>query len=287
MKWFFCWCQETEFRTDHDWPDMIRVAVESALQNTNLEPHFIYDGQPSPLTEELSKNGVTVHFHKLSFEQAIIDYKPDDWVYQSIARAAFLRFDIPLFAKDDEFVLYTDVDVVFLKDLDFSEYRPNIFGAAPQMSQGQKWDMNSGVLLLRLSAMHRDREALSSFAINNLHIGLDQEILRAFYGKNYLLLPDIFNWKPYWGKNDDAAILHWHGPKPVLIEKWIENRELKVHGPWQELLERPAADYEGFVGYYKVFLEAWYTRSGSLMWVARKFGLPWPLPPIGAEVIEP
>lgn len=285
MKWFFCWCQETEFRTDHDWPDMIRVAVESALQNTDLEPHFIYDGQPSPLTEELSKNGVAVHFHKLSFEQAIIDYKPDERGYQSIARAAFLRFDIPLFANDDEFVLYTDVDVVFLKNLDLSEYRPNIFGAAPQMSQGQKWDMNSGVLLLRLSAMHRDRDALLSFTTNNLHIGLDQEILRAFYGKNYLLLPDIFNWKPYWGKNEDATILHWHGPKPVLIEKWIEDRELKTHSAWQELLERPVADYEGFLDYHKIFLEAWHARSGSLMWVARKFGLPWPLPLIGVEEV--
>lgn len=27
-------------------------------------------------------------------------------------------------------------------------------------------------------------------------------------------MPDTYNWKGYWGREDGVRILHWHGPKP-------------------------------------------------------------------------
>ena len=31
---------------------------------------------------------------------------------------------------------------------------------------------------------------------------------------NLTMLPPRFNWKPYWGMDKDAVIVHFHGPKP-------------------------------------------------------------------------
>ena len=46
-------------------------------------------------------------------------------------------------------------------------------------------------------------------------IGLfDQGYLFEVSARQYEKLPIEFNWKPYWGYNPDARILHFHGIKP-------------------------------------------------------------------------
>jgi hypothetical protein len=244
MKWFFCWCEDTDFRTDHNWRDLIRVSVESARRSTTLEPNFIYDGEPSDFTAELSAEGVNVIFHRLSFTNAISDHCPSDTHWQAVARGAFLRFDIPLVAEnDDEFVLYTDADVIFQSDPTLTGYVPTFLAAAPQIARGAKGDMNSGVMLLNLKTFRNIQKYLISFTRANLHLGLDQDILREFVSQDYLLLPDIYNWKPYWGINRDAPILHWHGPKPEAIGGLLDGSNRRTHDSWQALFEKDPNSY--------------------------------------------
>jgi hypothetical protein len=248
MKWFFCWCQDTDFRDDHNWKDLIRVAVASARQNTDLEPNFIYDGEESEFIDELRANGVNVIFHRLSFTGAIISHYPDSKTSQAVARGAFLRFDIPLLAAaTDEFVLYTDADVMFLDNPRFQGYYPLFIAAAPQFNRGQRADMNSGVMLLNLKTFRAIHEKLIDFTTRNLHLGLDQEILRVFLGQDYLLLPDIYNWKPYWGVNDEAPIVHWHGPKPETIGALLSGKISTTHAAWLPLFERDKPSYEHYL----------------------------------------
>lgn len=248
MKWYFCWCQDTDFRADHNWKDLIRASVASAIQNTSLEPHFIYDGEPSEFTSELAGKGVIIHYHRLSFTDVIRQYKPNDAVYQAIARGAFLRFDIPLVAHgDDEYVLYTDADVLFLRNESFAGYRPSFIAAASQFEHSRRSDMNSGVMLINLSTMRLLRESLVDFTIRNLHLGLDQEVLRAYLRGDYLLLPDTFNWKPYWGINTDVSILHWHGPKPCTADAILSGRQADTIPSWSALLNRDKDAYRYYV----------------------------------------
>lgn len=252
MKWFFCWCQDTDFRSDHNWTDLIRVSVESALLNTSLEPHLIYDGEPSPFTDELMAKGVKVFFHRLSFTREIMAHQPNDLHYQAIARGAFLRFDIPLLADaDDEFVLYTDADVMFMHNEPMTGYKPALLAAAPQFDRGVKTDMNSGVMILNVSSLRATREQLIGFTVKNLHLGLDQEVLRAFLGTRYLLLPDTFNWKPYWGINPDASIIHWHGPKPETVGKMIDGKADGVNETWRHLFDLNRDSYRHYVGEHR------------------------------------
>jgi hypothetical protein len=287
MKWFFCWCQETEFRTDHGWADLIRVAVRSALQHPDLEPHFIYDGEPSDLTAELEHAGVKIHYHRLSFIDVLTAHSSDP-SYQAVARGAFLRFDIPLFAGSDDFVLYTDADVIFGERIDFRGYQPEFLAAAPQFDRGTIRDMNSGVMVMNVAGWRARRDDLLNFTALNMHLGLDQEVLREFVGLDYLLLPDRFNWKPYWGANQDAAILHWHGPKPETAARWLADPGLVTHDGWMPLLERGRDGYAWYVAQHQTMLSAWRERPpmDRVEVAARTAGLPWPLPPIGMEDFE-
>ena len=255
MKWFFCWCQDTDFRADHNWTDLIRVSVESALRNTSLEPHFVYDGEPSPFTEELAAKGVKIIFHRLSFTDAIVAHQPADPNYQAIARGAFLRFDIPLLANhDDDFVLYTDADVMFMHDEPLTGYRPDLLAAAPQFDRSVKRDLNSGVMILNIATMRDIREQLIDFTIKNLHLGLDQEVLRAFLDTRYLLLPDTFNWKPYWGINFGASIVHWHGPKPETVAKMLDETADDVNETWRHLFNLNRDAYQHYLNCHKGFV---------------------------------
>ena len=52
-------------------------------------------------------------------------------------------------------------------------------------------------------------------------LGYDQLALNSYYGSMYDYLDPLFNWKPYWGVNNNAFILHFHGPKPPLIEAFL------------------------------------------------------------------
>ncbi|OYV39646.1 MAG: hypothetical protein B7Z80_06675 [Rhodospirillales bacterium 20-64-7] len=263
MKWFFCWCQETESRTDHDWPNLIRATVQSAA-HTGLDPHMLYDGVETPFIAELRNRGVKVIFHRLSFADALSRHRPGDERYHAVARGAFLRFDIPLVCQgDDEFVLYTDADVMFRATPDFRGYRPDMIAAAPQFERGNRADMNSGVMLINLPKFRAALPGLVRFATENLALGLDQEVLRAWLGHDYLLLPDIYNWKPYWGQNADAPIVHWHGPKPVTVAELLTGGAAQ-HRDWQILFERDAQAYRGFVLEYLGLLATYGAADGTI-----------------------
>jgi lipopolysaccharide biosynthesis glycosyltransferase len=269
MKWFFCWCQDTDFRSDHNWKDLIRVSVESALRNTSLEPNFIYDGEPSDFTEELAKKGVKIFFHRLSFTKKITDCKPEDKEWQAIARGAFLRFDIPILAdSNDEFVLYTDADVMFLRDPDFSGYHPNFIAATSQSIRGSKSDFNSGVMLFNLKAFKLIYNNLIEFTVKSPEISsgsvFDQEILIFYLKNNYLLLPENYNWKPYWGLNQEASIIHWHGPKPETINKLLTGEIKETHQIWMHLYEKNPSSYKYYADKHKFFLRNYYGSDKNI-----------------------
>jgi hypothetical protein len=73
----------------------------------------------------------------------------------------------------------------------------------------------SGVLLLDVPAMRAEHDALMRRALRSLgrphHY--DQEILNEHFEGRWDHLPIQMHWKPYWGVERNAAIVHFHGPK--------------------------------------------------------------------------
>lgn len=253
MKWFFALSEASLGHPNHDWPAMIRAAVRSARAVTRLEPHFLYDGAPSALTEELQALGVTVMHKTLTFLPNIQGRWHEmgralDPLLLAIMAGAYLRTEIPALGLLDEYVLYTDCDVLFLSDPEVERFRPAYFACAPQRDPNDLQDINSGVMVMNVPAMRREVENLWHFIVTRFWFGAhDQEALREYYAGRFETLPLELNWKPYWGMNPAARIVHFHGPKPGVVRRLLSDPAFSIPPIWRELFEENPAAYAEYL----------------------------------------
>src|SRR5574344_461561 len=214
MKWYFA-CND---RSPQFYP-LIKGAVNSAIKNTTLEPNFIYDGSENEFTQWLREKGVNIIFHRSALYDALEKYY-DDFAL-NIASGAFLRCDIPLIENDDEFVLYTDCDVLFLKDFDYENIaKPEYFACSAQFGKKDFVCFNTGVMYMNVRKLKEDIDDFFEFIKHNFKLlkTFDQDAYQIFYNKKNTELPIKYNHKPYWGRDKEATILHFHGPKPTDFE---------------------------------------------------------------------
>jgi lipopolysaccharide biosynthesis glycosyltransferase len=227
-KWYFAINDEGIPHFDR----CIRAALKSARAHTQLKPICLYSGGGHPFIDEIAAAGVEVIRHKPSLAEAIANTENANGWSKSIATGANLRLDIPLLEESDPFVLYTDCDVLFLRHPRLDP-QPEFFAAAPEHDPYNWGFANTGVMIINVENMRRDHEALSAFAAPRLntfgpkgHGTYDQGILNAYYEGRWSHLPIEMNWKPYWGWNPKAEIVHYHGPKPHFLEALLEGREV-------------------------------------------------------------
>lgn len=213
---------------------MLKVAVATARASTSLAPHVFYDGGPNALTKWLDENGVPIIAARSRLVEALTALAPKigKVTVPHIGGGAFLRTELPELAEragiDDEYVLYTDLDVMFLRDPVpvLRDTNARYFAVAPEFNRRNYAQMNTGVMLMNLPAMRRDSPRFMRYVESDLeHLARstwDQEAYRKFYGRRWRggrdrwdRLPVALNWKPYWGPNPQACIIHFHGPKPT------------------------------------------------------------------------
>lgn len=245
MKWYFaCNDKNPEFFT------LIKGAVNSALKNTSLEPNFIYDGEENELTSWLREKGVNIIKHRVSFYDALEKYYSHQLL--NIAAGAFLRCDIPTIDENDEFVLYTDCDVLFLEDFK-PEIYPKYFACSAQTNKRNFIDFNSGVMLMNVKKLKESHEEFSKFISNNLKslTTFDQTAYQIFYNRKNMNLPLIYNHKPYWGKDENAVILHFHGCKPTTFtsEEALKNLPYSSY----ELYKKNPEAYDFYMDLFKEY----------------------------------
>jgi hypothetical protein len=269
MKWFFAVSEVSMDHHDHDFRALIRSAVNSARANTRLAPHMIFDGEEGAFTREIRALGVTVIRHRISFydrlEAAQKAQRPDWTPYMFVASGALLRLEIPVLEQTDEFVLYTDCDVVFLRDPVLDYVRPDVFAVAPERERGSHEDMNSGVMVMNLPRLRMDLPALITFLCDNFAgvSGFDQEAYRHFYRGSWSGLPPDFNWKPYWGINAEAKIIHFHGPKPPAIRKLMIDPDYAAPDVWRELFFQAPASYQKYLSIWEKYQASTAFRAGD------------------------
>jgi hypothetical protein len=246
MKWFFGLHEQgNQFE---NYSNLLKVAVYTAQKFTSLEPHFLYDGQENHLTEWLRKRNVriincrTFLYDRLRQLSDLYE-KPD---YLAIGAGAFLRTEIPRVAQErgftDEFVLYTDLDVMFLTEVAslLEQVRPRYFAVAPEISPIDYAAMNSGVMLMNLKNLQADDRKFRSFMMQKIEKLIngawDQTAYIGFYksrffGYKWDKLALEFNWKPYWGDYRNAKIIHFHGPKPFQKEQLLAENKIDAIMP--------------------------------------------------------
>lgn len=224
MKWYFA-LNAASIQHDPMYSNCVEAAVLSALQNTSLSPHFLFDGPACDFTDRLQRLGVTIIRRESSLADAIAAAKPDEPHWQQIARGAYLRLEIPAIDHESEYVLYTDCDVLFLREPTLESVRPRLFAVAPEFARGDFENMNSGVMVMNLAGMRSVADEFAAFirqGIGEFH-AFDQGALRLFFAGQYEPLPEVLNWKPYWGLNPEAEIIHFHGPKPPQVRKMLQD----------------------------------------------------------------
>ncbi len=251
LKWYFALSAATLASTEHDWPGLVRAAVRSARTKTSLRPHLLWDGPEHPFLDELRGQGVKIIFHRVPFLDDLARHNPDPH-WQAIAAGAFLRVEIPVIETEDEIVLYTDADVQFLHDVapPLSAARPRYFAGCTEFTFQD--GLNTGVMLLNVKQLREDHPEFTGFIRANLHLGLDQDMYRSFYAGKWELMPPEFNWKPYWGANERAMILHWHGIKPVAAKRLFHDPGAGTHPDLQRLVEMNRQGYLDYMGIYEM-----------------------------------
>lgn len=266
MQWFFALTEDsTAFR---QYADMVMVAVHTARKFTSLEPHCIYDGADNEFTGWLSKHDVRIVRHR-SFVRAQLEELGRQKANPHLAAAlsgAFSRVELPELVEGlggPERILYTDCDVIFLGEV-VPELETNLckyFAVAPESAQDDYVNMNTGVMLMNIASLREGLAEFREYISKNLAAlereSWDEAAYRWFYrdsnGPLWDRLRPELNWKPYWGENRQARIIHFHGPKPFQREH--------IDSHWPELKPLTGGAYLSYVNRWAQLLDE--ARSNS------------------------
>lgn len=253
IPWFFCLNENR----DSLFLEMAKVAVASSI-DCKFDRYCIYDGSNVEFEAFLKDYNVTVIKHESLFKKDIIQYV--DKVSHNTYFGAFLRIDIPLIIANLHLpytrYLYTDCDVIFQNDpteLLLTNY-PKCISATGEFKKNDTDFFNSGVMWCNTVSLQDSYESFSNFikAEKFNFKACDQGALNSFYRAEKL--EDSINWKPYWGVNDNAHIIHFHGPKPVHFKIWLNNQKkltdprIKNYGSFLNL-----ENFEMYKNYVKIY----------------------------------
>lgn len=253
-KWYFCVNADGFARM---YP-LVAVAVASARANTSLRPVCLYNGDDPEHGRTLAKLGVEVVPHRSSLEAELrVAYGPKYDTYSG----HWLRIDLPQLEREEDVVLYTDVDVMFLRQPSI-EATPALLAAAPEFEIADTSHFNSGVMVMNLPQLREVHDAFIAAIRRRLlhrftYPAHDQESFNRFFGASllnrvrgraYTPLSPLLNWKPYWGVNDEASIIHFHGPKPRMVHKLVAmDGELPTGPIYKALWRRDPDAYAAYV----------------------------------------
>ncbi len=219
MRWYFALDEQgSQGSTGED----AKTAIRTARQVGGLEPQMLYHGARNDFTAWMERNGVRIIDTAPSFISTIKEAEAGG-TFKAHSIGHWLRVAVPLVEQDHEFVLYTDCDVIFLRRVNWNAIRPKVFAAAPEF-RADNWNyFNAGVMVINIPQMRATYAAFEAHIIaritdpNWFHYDDEVALNEAYRGAWDRLDPRL-NWKPYWGYNSGAGILHFHGPKLGVIE---------------------------------------------------------------------
>jgi hypothetical protein len=257
LKWVFAMVLNNQ--TDQGYLQMAKVAVISARENTLLEPvcvALVTDPSSTVATtfiRWLQSYGVHVIWHNPTWAGIIETEALKGNLLQNVGNsplyakassliATFLRIDLPILGFVDDYLLYADVDIMFVRDIDLDDFGPlpkyYLMCNEERITEPEKNPFaasygNAGVMLYNVPNMRRTHKAFMEHIFSDFYKGKglhygdygpgDQGAYNSFYKPSGPFSADIrpyafFNWRPFWkGDTFDkkaVAIVHWHGPKP-------------------------------------------------------------------------
>jgi len=199
---------------------MLKLAVATCLLNTSLKPVVIATSFLPEFKDWLSRRKVECHEVESSIADAVHQAN-NACDYPLHAIGNYLRYEACRILED-EFFLYCDGDVIFLKNPLWST-KPALFSAAPERELSDE-RINSGVLLINNWAFRERLPGFFDFARRNLvrlYPGFDQPAINEYFAGQFDRLCPMMNWRAYWGSKNDVSILHLHAFRPNLVRKLL------------------------------------------------------------------
>lgn len=235
--------------------EQITASVRSCHMNTSLEPICIYGGTNQGNLKTLNDLGVTVIPHVSTIEPELREGYGERF---SRFSGHWLRVDIPTIETDDDWIIYTDTDVVFLKDPKDIEI-PDLLSAAPEFKKDDYSKFNSGVMVMNLPNLRKVQgefiKSIKDRLVNNFtYPAHDQESYNRFFNNKFSHLPPKYNWKVYWGVDPSVEILHLHGPKFKVIERLRKGDESGIPAGHIRLWKKSPEAYEYYQRIYEKYL---------------------------------
>lgn len=276
MKCYICLTDSISTRKDY--LDLLKVTLISARKNTSLQLICLYDGQVNDPTYRLLESyGVEILLHTLPYKQELMEIYPHEWMVNELGKVidynrifgTFMRMEIPAVEKEDEYVLYCDMDVLFLDDIRPEDLpRPAYLAAAPEFEKDatKMTYFNAGVLLMNIQGMQVKRqeflERMRKRERNTFNL-FDQGYLNELCFKDMEVLPVTYNWKPYWGIEPHAKLIHFHGMKPG--SQLHEAGFTTDSQFFKEVFRNNPDGYAGYVYYFILFFR--YLGEPDNLWL--------------------
>lgn len=214
---------------------MAKVFVLTARKNSNAELCCIYDGQQGEFTSWLARHEVRCIQWQVPFINDICK-KYTGKKSVDYCAGAYLCVEIPNAFRangiDDTHVLYMDVDTIVLNDLCIDDRRPKYLAATPDWDISDWGFFGAGVMLINLEQVRCDYnrfvEHLYRHNFDFAFVGhgpCNQGAWNTFYKDKWERLSPEYDWKPWWGVNPLAKLVHFSGPKPFEIAALLTNNE--------------------------------------------------------------
>lgn len=264
MKCYICLTDSISIRKDY--LDLLKVTLISARKNTSLKLVCLYDGKTDDAAYKLLEEyQVEIILHPIPYKQELMEIYPKEWMNKELGKqidynrifGTFMRMEIPMIEKEEEYVLYTDMDVIFNHDIRLEDLpRPKYLAAAPEFEKDiRKMSMfNAGILLLNINGMKEKYQEfltmMNKRQRNSINL-FDQGYLNELCFKDMEILPNEYNWKPYWGINEEAKIIHFHGMKPGCE---IEEAGFTTDASFYRMVfQNNPTGYAGYIYYFALF----------------------------------
>ena len=264
MKWYTA----LSSHSSEDYIKMLNVAVYSCLNNTPFKPHIVCD-EPISATEDLAEkygDDIVIKYHKgRVYESFCEQFKGDTSLSNQLGTVGtYLRAEVPLLEEEDPFVLYTDADVMFFNPRNGPQNipQPKYFAAAPEFDYNNWSYFNAGSMIINVKSMKESYDMFYDFVTVNfkklIDHAHDQGAYNHLFKNKWDRLPLEYNWKPGWGYNEKAVVLHFHGPKPKDIESYFNKtlQNVKIDVPvdgtelYRNLIERDIEAYKKYLDIY-------------------------------------
>lgn len=257
MKVYFGANETVLLKNKKKYFEHMAVAIYSCKKNTKLDPYILYDG-PMDEIVYFKELGSTIIEHELSFKKDL-KRKCDKFnIDFGVASGAFLRIDIPLLEKNDEFIIYADLDVMFMRDPVLQSLRPTYLAATSEMQFDISTRFNSGVMIINVKNFGNVHDEFIHFILNQTptYDPYDEGPLNDFFSGKWDPMDQSYNWKPYWGYNHYAPIVHWHGVKYGAAIRNQANEFIDYDGTLhRKIYEKNPEGYTRYITHFQNFLK--------------------------------